>query len=66
MIILDAKEPENSRILFDPIERDDLDWPTIDILCENTDFSSFLRQVTNDLKIGSVTEERYDTITRKS
>ena len=66
VIILDAKEPENPRILFDPIERDDLDWPTIDILCENTDFSSFLRQVTNDLKIGSVTEERYDTITRKS
>ncbi|ANX01681.1 HrgA protein [Thermoclostridium stercorarium subsp. leptospartum DSM 9219] len=62
VIRLDAKNIEESEILFSARTNNTLDWETIDRLAEeNPDFSDFIDNVIEDIKIGKV-KSKYDRI----
>jgi hypothetical protein len=62
IIKLDAKNIEQSEILFSAKSSDFLDWETIDRLTEeNSDFKSFIEDLMEDIKLGKV-KSKYDKI----
>lgn len=62
VIMLDAKNIEQSEILFSAKDTGFLDWETIDRLSEeNVDFKSFIEDLMEDIKLGKV-KSKYDKI----
>ena len=63
IIKLDIKEPDSSDILFPAKAKSDLDWETLNKLCEeNPDFKDFILRVRNDLSSKEVRKEKYDRL----
>lgn len=62
IIKLDPEDIEQSYILFPAKENNNLDWETINRLAEeNTDFKSFVSDITEDIKLGKV-KSNYDEV----
>jgi hypothetical protein len=62
VIRLDAKNIEQSEILFSAKSTEFLDWETIDrLIDENSDFRIFIEDLMEDIKIGKV-KSKYDRI----
>ncbi|MBI2830294.1 MAG: hypothetical protein HYX81_03955 [Chloroflexi bacterium] len=63
IIKLDIKEPDSSDILFPARAKSELDWETLNKLCEeNPDFKDFILRVRNDLSSKEVRKEKYDRL----
>lgn len=61
-IKLNSESIEESEILFNAKEKTDLDWETIDrLVYENTDFSSLVQGINDDMKISKV-QYGYDKV----
>lgn len=62
IILLNAKEIEQSEILLPAKEKEFIDWDTIDRLAdENIDFKQFICDLTEDIKVGKV-KSIYDKV----
>lgn len=62
IIILNAKEIEQSEIIFPSKEKEFIDWDTIDRLAdENVDFKQFICDLTEDITVGKV-KSLYDKV----
>ena len=63
IIILDLEDIDSSRVLFPARLKDDLDWETMNKLCEqNTDFESFIDNVQHDYAGKKIHASEYDKI----
>jgi hypothetical protein len=62
VILLDIEDPDNSEIIIEANERDELDWLTINKLSINPDFKEFLVRVKKDVESKEVRKEWYDRI----
>ncbi len=63
IIELDLDDPDNSKILFPSIQRENVNVETMDKLAEsNPDFKDFLKRVNNDFKNKEIIKEKYDKI----
>lgn len=62
IILLNAKEIEQSEIILPAKEKEFIDWDTIDRLAdENIDFKQFICDLTEDIKVGKV-KSIYDKV----
>lgn len=62
IILLNAKEIEQSEIMLPAKEKEFIDWDTIDRLAdENIDFKEFICDLTEDIKVGKV-KSIYDKV----
>jgi hypothetical protein len=62
LIKLNAENAYESEILFPARTNSDIDWDTVNrLVTENKDFSSFLKLITEDCKLGKVKSE-YDKV----
>ncbi len=63
IIKLEVEDPDTSRILFQPRERDTLDLETMNKLASiNPDFKDFLKRITTNFTSKEIRVEKYDTI----
>jgi uncharacterized protein len=61
IIKLKTNDPDSSDILFPAKGKSDLDWETLNKLCEeNPDFKEFILRVKNDLSSKEIRKEKYD------
>ena len=62
VIRLDSDDIEQSEILYPARENNDIDWDTVNrLLEENSIFKEFIRDITEDIKIGKA-KSKYDKI----
>ena len=61
IIQLNAREIDQSEILFSARTREELDWDTIERLNENPDFKNFLGYVSEDMRLGK-TKSPYEEV----
>lgn len=63
VIELDTSRPDASRIYLPAKQKENLDWESIDKLCDkNPDFKDFLKSIKDNLKTSRVHKEEYDKI----
>lgn len=62
VIKLDIEEPLSSEILMPAINRENLDWETINKLTINKDFKEFLKRIKIDLTSNEIRKEKYDKL----
>lgn len=62
IINLDTEDPDASDVIFPATTKQELDWDTIDKMCDNPDFTDFLNRVQKDNDGNEVRKEKYDTI----
>lgn len=59
---LDTANPDDSEILFPAKRKETLDWESINKLCINKDFSTFLTRIRLDLSSQEIRKEQYDPV----
>lgn len=62
VILLDIEDPDNSAIIIEANQKDELDWVTINKLSINPDFKEFLVRVKKDVESKEVRKEWYDRV----
>jgi hypothetical protein len=62
IIKLELDNPENTHIMYNAKRKDVLDWDTIDKLCKNKDFSTFIKRVRNDINNKEIIRNGYDDV----
>jgi hypothetical protein len=63
VIELDTSIPDSSSIIFPAKQKENLDWESIDKLCnQNPDFRDFLKSIKDNLKISKIHKEEYDKV----
>jgi hypothetical protein len=62
IIELSVDDPDSSRVLYPPKQKEYLDWENMNKLTLNQDFTEFLGRVKRDLSSKEIRKERYDTI----
>jgi len=63
IIVLDLSDIDSSFVLFSARPKDDLDWETMNKLCEqNTDFATFIGDVQRDYAGKKIHASEYDSI----
>lgn len=65
IIHLKVEDIDSSCILFPAKNKSDLDWGTIDRLCENGDFGEFVDCVNASFRAGEVLETKCDLVNRR-
>lgn len=67
VILLDLDDPNDTEIIIDAEQRDELDWDTINKLAINPDFKEFLVRIKKDIESKEIRKEWYDKVqTRES
>jgi hypothetical protein len=63
VIRLDTTDPDASRVIFPAKQKENLDWESIDKLCnQNPDFKDFLKSIKDNLKISKIHKDEYDDV----
>ncbi len=62
VILLDINDPNDSEILMEAEQKDELDWDTINKLAINPDFMEFLVRVRKDVEAKEIRKEWYDKV----
>lgn len=63
VIELDITDPDASRVIFPAKQKENLDWESIDKLCnQNPDFKDFLKSIKDNLKISKIHKDEYDDV----
>ncbi len=63
VIRLDITDPDASRVIFPAKQKENLDWESIDKLCnQNPDFKDFLKSIKDNLKISKIHKDEYDDV----
>ena len=63
VIRLDTSDPDSSHIIFPAKQKENLDWESIDKLCnQNPDFKDFLKSIKDNLKISKIHKDEYDDV----
>lgn len=63
VIELDISIPDSSSIIFPAKQKENLDWESIDKLCnQNPDFRDFLKSIKDNLKISKIHKDEYDDV----
>lgn len=63
IIQLDTHDPESSQIVLPAKRKDDLDWKTINRLCEmNSDFKAFIEGTTKTCRANKVIKDYFDPV----
>ena len=63
LIVLDLTDIDSSTVLFPARPKDDLDWETMNKLCEqNDDFATFIGDVQRDYAGKKIHSSEYDSI----
>lgn len=67
IIELDVSDPNSSHIRFPALNRESLDWETINkLVVMNKDFKQFIKRVRIDLRSNEIRKEKYDKILEDS
>ncbi|MSR17503.1 MAG: hypothetical protein EXR89_06900 [Methylococcaceae bacterium] len=63
VIELNVSDPSASRVIFPAKQKENLDWESIDKLCnQNPDFKDFLKSIKDNLKISKIHKDEYDDV----
>lgn len=63
VIELNLSDPDASRVIFPAKQKENLDWESIDKLCnQNPDFKDFLKSIKDNLKISKIHKDEYDDV----
>lgn len=62
IIHIDIEDPDSTEIIFPARQKDSLDWESLNKLCMNKDFSTFINRVKTDLTSKEIRKEQYDEV----